>query len=181
MPRSRAYGVFSLQPADTPYAGEVDEFRMDTSVADAPAPSSSTSSTGPSGASTLPAVTVPGRQSCGSRGTWLSSGCRPRFSDPVMSMKNHVHPWIGIGGKYSVLRVVPDGVTVQLIAADDIGAFATPVFADPTTHLGRVYELAGDQFTNAELSTKSTATTRAKPDLTRPKGILAAGSRTQAS
>lgn len=59
MPRSRAYRVFSLQPADTPYAGEVDEFWTGTRVADAPAPFSSTSSTGRSGAWTLPAVTVP--------------------------------------------------------------------------------------------------------------------------
>lgn len=49
-------------------------------------------------------------------------------------------------------RASLDAAFVQLIAVDDIGAFAALAFADPATYLGLAVELAGDEVTREELT-----------------------------
>jgi uncharacterized protein YbjT (DUF2867 family) len=41
---------------------------------------------------------------------------------------------------------------VQLIAADDIGAFVALAFEDPQAYLGKTVELAGDELTEAQIA-----------------------------
>jgi uncharacterized protein YbjT (DUF2867 family) len=41
---------------------------------------------------------------------------------------------------------------VQMIAAEDIGAFVTLAFDDPQTYLGRTLELAGDELTEPQIA-----------------------------
>ncbi|MEV5570399.1 NmrA/HSCARG family protein [Spirillospora sp. NPDC052269] len=69
---------------------------------------------------------------------------------PVRFMENHAIPGLGLGGISAdgVLRhlFAPD-VPVQLIAVDDIGAFAALAFANPDAYLGQALELAGDELT----------------------------------
>jgi uncharacterized protein YbjT (DUF2867 family) len=42
--------------------------------------------------------------------------------------------------------------TLQLIAADDIGAFAALVFDQPETYIGQAIELAGDEMTEPQIA-----------------------------
>jgi uncharacterized protein YbjT (DUF2867 family) len=44
------------------------------------------------------------------------------------------------------------GKTMQMIAVDDIGAFAALVFANPEEYLGKTIELAGDELTEPQIA-----------------------------
>lgn len=47
---------------------------------------------------------------------------------------------------------LPPGKSVQIVATQDIGAFAALVFADPQAYLGKTIELAGDELTEAQIA-----------------------------
>jgi uncharacterized protein YbjT (DUF2867 family) len=70
---------------------------------------------------------------------------------PVMFMENFADSHYGLRGKSSLIRTIPADVTVQLIALDDIGAFAALAFAAPERFLGQAIELAGDELTLDQL------------------------------
>ncbi len=162
-------GVFSVQPAHRPGEDVIDEARMGINVAEAAATA---------GVDHLVYTSVGGVETSGPGTGWAPKlEIERRIADlglpvtvlrPVMFMDNHVNPRIGIRSELSVLRLAPEEVLIQVIAADDIGAFAALMFADPERHLGQVYELAGDELTKIELATKITAATGIVPDLTAP-------------
>ena len=163
-------GVFSVQPAaGQREARDIDEVGMGVNVAEAAAAAR---------VDHFVYSSVGGVETSGPGSAWAPKleierriaalGLPATVLRPVMFMDNHVHPGLGIRGSRSVLRLVPEGVRIQVIAADDIGAFAALMFADPGRHRGQVYELAGDELTKAELAGKITAATGIVPDLTPP-------------
>lgn len=68
----------------------------------------------------------------------------------VRFMENHADPRIGI--KDGVLTdVIGTTVMIQVIAVDDIGAFAQLAFDDPELYLGQAIEIAGDELTMPQI------------------------------
>jgi uncharacterized protein YbjT (DUF2867 family) len=69
---------------------------------------------------------------------------------PVAFMENYNRnrPYL-LNGIYKSMGLRPEKER-QLIAVEDIGAFAAIVFADPETYLGQTIELAGDELTEAQ-------------------------------
>jgi uncharacterized protein YbjT (DUF2867 family) len=47
---------------------------------------------------------------------------------------------------------LPPGKSVQIVATEDIGAFAALAFADPQTYIGKTIELAGDELTETQIA-----------------------------
>jgi len=47
---------------------------------------------------------------------------------------------------------LPPGKSVQLVATQDIGAFASLAFAEPKQYLGKTIELAGDEMTETQIA-----------------------------
>lgn len=146
-----AYGVFSVQPAN--FAEQiVDEVAMGRNVADAAKAA---------GVEHLVYTSVGGADRVVGDGPWHTKtrieehiaglGIPTTVLRPVMFMENHAHPLIGVRGERAVIRLVPRDATVQLIAVEDIGAFAALAFDDPGRHIGKAYELAGDELTRDEL------------------------------
>lgn len=72
---------------------------------------------------------------------------------PVFLMENLNAPRYrsGILGGTLALALRPD-VALQLVACEDIGAFAERAFAEPETFVGEAVELAGDELTGPELA-----------------------------
>jgi uncharacterized protein YbjT (DUF2867 family) len=92
---------------------------------------------------------------------------------PVMFMENHTSPMFGVTGRAALIRMLPPGATVQLIAVTDIGAFAGLAFADPGYYLGKAIELAGDELSREELiATISRATGHALDSEPVPQEVL---------
>ncbi|MEV6367114.1 NmrA/HSCARG family protein [Micromonospora musae] len=84
---------------------------------------------------------------------------------PVMFMENQADPTYGLTAEHPVIQTIPPNATVQLIALDDIGAFATLAFGDPGHFLGEAIELAGDELTvDQMLDAITRATGRALPE-----------------
>ncbi|GIG65604.1 NmrA/HSCARG family protein [Phytomonospora endophytica] len=156
-----AHGVFSVQPANF---GEevVDEVSMGVNVADAAEAA---------GVEHLVYTSVGGADRVVGDGPWHTKtrieahiaglGIPTTVLRPVMFMENHAHPVIGVRGPRAVIRLIPETARVQLIAVDDIGAFAALAFADPDRHAGKAYELAGDELTRDDLA--AAITTAAGP------------------
>jgi uncharacterized protein YbjT (DUF2867 family) len=71
---------------------------------------------------------------------------------PVTFMENFADPTYGVRGEASLIRAFPADSTVQLIALDDIGAFAALAFASPDPFRGRALELAGDELTPHQIA-----------------------------
>ncbi|MEV1011057.1 NmrA family NAD(P)-binding protein [Streptomyces sp. NPDC049881] len=69
---------------------------------------------------------------------------------PVRFMENHTIPGLPFGGITGdeLVHLFHPEAPVQLIATDDIGAFAALAFADPETWAGQALELAGDEMTS---------------------------------
>ncbi|NUW33512.1 NmrA/HSCARG family protein [Nonomuraea sp. SMC257] len=66
-----------------------------------------------------------------------------------------------------------DDLVMQLIAVDDIGAFAALAFADPDRYLGRALEITGDRLTTPQIAAAlSTAAGRPIPHTQVPLGAL---------
>jgi uncharacterized protein YbjT (DUF2867 family) len=72
---------------------------------------------------------------------------------PAFFMENFAEPWArpGILGGTLVQSMRPDK-PLQMIAVDDIGAFAALAFGRPNDFLGRALELAGDELTMPEVA-----------------------------
>jgi len=154
-----AYGVFSVQPAN--FAEQiVDEVVMGVNVADAAKAA---------GVEHLVYTSVGGADRVVDDGPWhtktaieahvAETGVPTTVLRPVMFMENHAHPRIGVRGERAVIRLVPRTATVQLIAVEDIGAFAALAFADPDRHVGKAYELAGDELSRDDLVAALTSVT----------------------
>ncbi|WP_285661410.1 NmrA family NAD(P)-binding protein [Actinorhabdospora filicis] len=148
-----AHGVFSVQPAN--YFGTlVDEAAMGVNVADAALAAgaehlvytsvgAADGAYGRPGAAWFPKALI--EQHIADRGLPAT------VLRPVQFMENHIDPRIGVRSPWPVIRVAGDDQTVQLIAAEDIGRFAARMFADPGRHLGKTYELAGDDLPRPEI------------------------------
>lgn len=70
---------------------------------------------------------------------------------PVRFMENQSDPRLGVRGGILADVFRPE-IPVQLIAADDIGAFTALAFADPDHYVGRAVELAGDELTMPQIA-----------------------------
>jgi uncharacterized protein YbjT (DUF2867 family) len=71
---------------------------------------------------------------------------------PVMFMENHAsRGTFGVAGATALVRIIPPGARIQVIAVDDIGALAALAFADPDRFVGRELEIAGDELTREQL------------------------------
>jgi uncharacterized protein YbjT (DUF2867 family) len=78
-------------------------------------------------------------------------GLPATFLRPVAFMENFVGPLYGVQtGKLSTF-VEPDTET-QVIAVDDIGAFAALVFRERDEYLGQAFELAGDSISFSQIA-----------------------------
>jgi uncharacterized protein YbjT (DUF2867 family) len=70
---------------------------------------------------------------------------------PVAFMENYLSPLYGI--QTGTLSSVSEPDThMQVIAVDDIGAFAALVFRDPQGYIGQAFELAGDSVTTSQIA-----------------------------
>ncbi|MGH4033097.1 NmrA/HSCARG family protein [Actinomycetota bacterium Odt1-20B] len=151
------HGVFSVQPT-AGYAGTApgftvkDEVRLGTKVADAAARA---------GVGHFVYASVGGAERATGIRRWESKwrieqhigalGLPATILRPVRFMENQADPVLGV--RDGVLAdVVEADVPVQLIAATDIGAFASLAFTDPDHYLGRALELAGDERTFPQIA-----------------------------
>jgi uncharacterized protein YbjT (DUF2867 family) len=75
---------------------------------------------------------------------------------PVFFMENLASPMMG--PRDGVLAVALKPATrLQMIAVNDIGAFATLAFARPADFIGKAIELAGDELTMPQIAEAMTA------------------------
>jgi len=71
---------------------------------------------------------------------------------PAFFMDNYNWQRAGItNGVFTGLGLPPDK-TLQMMAADDVGAFAARIFAGPQRFLGQTIELAGDELTEPQIA-----------------------------
>lgn len=147
-----AYGVFSVQPASyAPHFNEGEE-RFGVNVADAAHKAGVrhlvyTSAAGADRSADGAPEAVKKRIERHIQET----GVPVTVLRPVMFMENHADRVFGITGEAALVRMIPPGVAVQLIAVTDIGAFAALAFADPARYQGAALELAGDELTRERL------------------------------
>ncbi|WP_020575015.1 NmrA/HSCARG family protein [Actinopolymorpha alba] len=91
---------------------------------------------------------------------------------PVSFMENYVHPLFGLRDGQLMTALRP-GVRQELIAVDDIGAFAAFAFADPDRYRGRAIDIAGDELTGPQIADAiSRATGRSVPYVQIPIDVL---------
>ena len=79
-----------------------------------------------------------------------SLGLKTTILRPVFFMENFTswfRPQAGADGSLSFMMGLPEGRTLQMIAADDIGAFVTIAFNNPEKYIGKSLALAGDEIT----------------------------------
>jgi uncharacterized protein YbjT (DUF2867 family) len=82
----------------------------------------------------------------------LSLGLPATFLRPAYFMENLYWKRAAIlDGAYESMGLDPDK-SLQMIAADDIGAFAALVFGNPEEYIGRAIELAGDELTEPQMA-----------------------------
>jgi uncharacterized protein YbjT (DUF2867 family) len=147
-----AYGVFSVQPGVAAPHVDTGEVPMGRNVADAALAA---------GAEHLVYTSVGGVERRSGISHWTTKweieehiralGIPATMLRPVMFLENHLSATFGVRGEAALVRLIPARSQVQLIAADDIGAFAALAFTDPGTYTGAALELAGDQLTRADL------------------------------
>src|SRR4051794_38009402 len=90
-----------------------------------------------------------------------ASGLTATVLRPVRFMTNYLGfdlPLDGIHGGVN-RHIVPADQPVQMIALEDIAAFAALAFADPDRYRGRTLELAGDELTPTEAVARISAAT----------------------
>jgi uncharacterized protein YbjT (DUF2867 family) len=173
-----AYGVFSVQPGvlspDTPTGfGPREEADWGKRVADAVLAA---------GVQHLVYASVAGAERSAGisafEGKWeieqhiQAIGQPATILRPASFMENYADPAWGVqtGTLASALR--PD-TTEQLIAVEDIGAFAALAFADPDTYLGRTLAIAGDELVPAQIAAAiGRATGRTIPYLQIPVEVV---------
>ncbi|GAA1565942.1 NmrA/HSCARG family protein [Kribbella hippodromi] len=149
-------GVFSIQPTigypGTPPGFTIDdELRYGRNVADAAAAA---------GVSSFVYASVGAADASHGIVRWQTKDTLERYARdlglpmtalrPVRFMDNQVHPQLGVRDGVLADVILPD-VPVQLIAATDIGAFATLAFTRPDEYAGRTIELAGDELTMPQI------------------------------
>lgn len=72
---------------------------------------------------------------------------------PAFFMDNFTeHPPVLVEGTLVVRLALRPDTRVQLVALEDIGAFAAQAFDDPDTYLGATLELAGDELAGPEIA-----------------------------
>ncbi|MFD1937436.1 NmrA family NAD(P)-binding protein [Nonomuraea mangrovi] len=141
-----AYGVFSVQPTAGSPDFDHEEVRLGVNVADAARQA---------GVKHLVYTSVGALHRAPTVRPWApkldierhvrASGVPYTILRPVQFMSNHLDPRFGVFGETALVRIIPRGMTVQLIAVADIGAFAGLAFGDPDAYVGREIELAGDE------------------------------------
>lgn len=147
------YGVFSVQPAShAPHFVEGEE-RYGVNVADAARNAGVRHLVYTSAAGTDRNPDGPAASKARIERHIRELGLPATVLRPVMFAENHTDPVFGVTGQASLVRMIPAGVTVQLIAVTDIGAFAALAFADPARYVGAALELAGDELTREHLIT----------------------------
>ena len=77
---------------------------------------------------------------------------------PVFFMENLRSPWMGPRDGVLAVALRPT-TSLQMIAADDIGAFAALAFARPAEFMGKVMEIAGDALTGPQVAETMTRVT----------------------
>jgi uncharacterized protein YbjT (DUF2867 family) len=70
---------------------------------------------------------------------------------PVAYMENYLSPLAGISTGTLSYFFPPEAVT-QVIAVDDIGAFAALAFREADEYIGQAFELAGDSVTQSQIA-----------------------------
>jgi uncharacterized protein YbjT (DUF2867 family) len=70
---------------------------------------------------------------------------------PVAYMENYLSPLAGISSGTLSYFFPPEAVT-QMIAVDDIGAFAALAFREPDEYIGQAFEIAGDSVTQSQIA-----------------------------
>jgi len=150
-----AYGVFSVQRTEHPGQADFtvdDEVRQGTSLADAAKAA---------GVTHFIYTSVGGAERNSGITQFMSEwkiekhiqvlGLPATILRPVSFMENFLAPQYGIQTGIISYFFAPDAVT-QLIAVDDIGAFAALAFRDPREYVGQALELAGDSVTMAQIA-----------------------------
>ncbi|MGV9293021.1 NmrA/HSCARG family protein [Amycolatopsis sp. NPDC003676] len=147
-----ADGVFSVQPT-LGYPGTPPDFTLDDelrygrNIADAAAAA---------GVRTFVYASVASADAPHGITRWQTKSALERYARdlglpvtalrPVRFMENQIHPQLGVRDGVLTDVFLPE-TPVQLIAAADIGAFATLAFTRPAEYAGRTIELAGDELT----------------------------------
>jgi len=152
-----AHGVFSVQPtaggSGTPPGYTIaDEVRLGIAVADA---------AHRAGVAHLVYSSVAGAERDSGISKWESKwrverhiaelGIPATILRPVRFMENHLSSIGGIRGDV-LTDVFEPTALVQMIAIDDIGAFAQLAFDDPDLYLGQAIEIAGDELTMPQVA-----------------------------
>jgi uncharacterized protein YbjT (DUF2867 family) len=148
-----AHGVFSVQPAGLPFSSFTpeDELRCGANVAESAAAA---------GVRHLVHASVGGAGRNGFFETKRdvervikATGLPATILRPVSFMENHInprHPFFPRNGTLT-LPIGPD-VPLQLVAVDDIGAFATLAFENPAVYQDMTIELAGDDLSGPQIA-----------------------------
>ncbi|MFD2472296.1 NmrA/HSCARG family protein [Amycolatopsis silviterrae] len=152
-----ADGVFSVQPTlgypGTPPGFTLDdELRYGRNVADAAAEA---------GVRTFVYASVGSADAPHGITRWQTKSTLERYARdlglpvtalrPVRFMENQLHPRMGVRDGVLTDVFLPES-PVQLVAAADIGAFATLAFTRPAEYAGRTIELAGDELTMPQIA-----------------------------
>ncbi|MEH1164373.1 NmrA/HSCARG family protein [Micromonospora sp. CPCC 205539] len=142
------HGVFSVQPADIPPAFAKNEWERGRNVVDAALAAGVQHLVYASVASADRATGIPHWDIKWEIEQYIRAKDVPAtVLRPVMFMENFADRTYGIRGEIALLPTLPADATVQLIALDDIGAFAATAFAVPDRFLGEALEIAGDELT----------------------------------
>jgi uncharacterized protein YbjT (DUF2867 family) len=147
-------GVFSVQPPTE------DEIQLGTNVADAAASS---------GIDHLVYTSVAGVDRADGIGSWDSKkqieqhirtvGLPTTFLQPVKFMENIVNPRFLDATSGQLTEPWDPDTAMQVIAVDDIAAFAGLAFADPATYIGQALEIAGDELSHKDMVAQMTVAT----------------------
>jgi uncharacterized protein YbjT (DUF2867 family) len=149
------YGVFSVQRTEFPgLAGFTveDEIRQGTSLADLAKSF---------GVKHFVYTSVGGAERDPQIPSWKSKwkienhirvlGLPATILRPVAYMENYLSPLAGISSGRLSYFFAPEAVT-QVIAVDDIGAFAALAFREPAEYIGQAIEVAGDSVTQSQIA-----------------------------
>ena len=145
------HGVFSVQPAWDDPAESAREISLGINVADAANAAS---------VQHLVYASVGGAERASGISTWATKwqierhiralGLPATILRPVQFMDSYADPRQGIQTGTLITMAAPDQRS-QLIAVDDIGAFAAIAFARPHEFVGRAIEIAGDALAPAQI------------------------------
>lgn len=151
------YGVFSVQPTvSSPGVpagfGAADEIRWGSNVADAAAGAGGEHFvyTSVGGADRNPPMR-------NYQNKWAieqhirTLGLSATILRPVSFMENYANPRLGLADGEFRTAINSDVVT-QIIAVDDVGAFAALAFARPEEYVGKALEIAGDALTPVQVA-----------------------------